>query len=635
MLIAMTTTATPPSPTPSERLAEKIRACRGRIFAQLTPPVSLKLADWAEANIVLPAGQSARPGVYRNWPYFAEILDSIGASKVEYVTLMKPSRVGFTKGLMIAIAATVSVEPCPIGLLVPVDEDARDYVTDELEPLFRATPSLRGLFVPGRLEGRNTMTRKRFTTGATLKILSARAPRKLRRHDFKTLYCDEIDAMEITSEGDPLTIAEKRTFAHGDRKIVRGSTPTEEDVSLIERSYAESDQRIFELECPHCKAWFELLWPMIQWPTGQPEAACAFCPHCGAAIAESRKAELVERGRWRAQRPEVLNHRGYRLNALVSLLPNAAWGKLAEEFLRAKRGGPAELQVFTNLILGKPWKTSVGRLSAEVLAGRVEPIGMERIPEEIVLLTCGADVQDDRIEATLIGWPLAGAPCVLMHTAINGNTLQPETWANFDEFLRRRWPHPNGWDMKIDAAAIDSGGHEGRTQVVYDFAAPRLHRRVYAIRGVGGARPIWARAQRVKGTARLFIVGHDQVKTAVLELLAQEPFDAEGQANPHALRVSDEIPPDWFDQVTGEVRRVVYVRNRPVIEFVPKRRGQRLEALDCLCYAWAVRHAPAVRAIDIRARARRRPATDKPPPGGTPPPPPARKITNWAAHFNE
>jgi phage terminase large subunit GpA-like protein len=42
------------------------------------------------------------------------------------------------------------------------------------------------------------------------------------------LFADEIDAMELTVEGDPLAIAEKRTFAHADRKIVRGSTPTEE-----------------------------------------------------------------------------------------------------------------------------------------------------------------------------------------------------------------------------------------------------------------------------------------------------------------------------------------------------------------------------------------------------------------------
>ena len=60
--------------------------------------------------------------------------------------------------------------------------------------------------------------------------------------------------MEITAEGDPIVIAEKRTFAHADRKIVSGSTPTEEDVSLIQRAYAESDQRIFEIRLPALRA---------------------------------------------------------------------------------------------------------------------------------------------------------------------------------------------------------------------------------------------------------------------------------------------------------------------------------------------------------------------------------------------
>ena len=137
------------------------------------------------------------------------------------------------------------------------------------------------MIIPGRLTGRNTLTRKGFRTGASLKILSARAPRRLRRHDFKSLFGDEIDAMEITVEGDPIVIAEKRTFAHADRKIVRGSTPTEEGISLIERAYSESDQRIFQICCPHCAEWFELLWEMIQWPEGAP---VSFGLHYGPVV---------------------------------------------------------------------------------------------------------------------------------------------------------------------------------------------------------------------------------------------------------------------------------------------------------------------------------------------------------------
>jgi hypothetical protein len=51
---------------------------------------------------------------------------------------------------------------------------------------------------------------------------------------------------------------------------------------------------------------------------------------------ERDKPDLVASGRWRATRPEVEGHHGYRSNALVSTLANCAWGKLAREFIVAK-----------------------------------------------------------------------------------------------------------------------------------------------------------------------------------------------------------------------------------------------------------------------------------------------------------
>ena len=54
-------------------------------------------------------------------------------------------------------------------------------------------------------------------------------------------------------------------------------------------------------------------------------------------------------------RSEVRGHHGYRLSSLVSPLPNAAWGKLAAEFLAAKKD-PDLLRVFVNTILGEAWR---------------------------------------------------------------------------------------------------------------------------------------------------------------------------------------------------------------------------------------------------------------------------------------
>jgi phage terminase large subunit GpA-like protein len=54
------------------------------------------------------------------------------------------------------------------------------------------------------------------------------------------------------AEGDPLKLAERRTLTYRNRKLVCGSSPKDDATSLISKLYAESDQRVFEIACPHC-----------------------------------------------------------------------------------------------------------------------------------------------------------------------------------------------------------------------------------------------------------------------------------------------------------------------------------------------------------------------------------------------
>ena len=60
------------------------------------------------------------------------------------VTLVKPARAGFTTLLTAAIGYFAADEPCPILALLPTEADARDYVVSDVEPVFAATPALRG-----------------------------------------------------------------------------------------------------------------------------------------------------------------------------------------------------------------------------------------------------------------------------------------------------------------------------------------------------------------------------------------------------------------------------------------------------------------------------------------------------------
>src|SRR3954454_25338828 len=111
-------------------------ALKRDLYALLEPPPELRLSEWAERNIVLPEGSRARPGGYRNWPYMVEILDAMGDPEVERVTIIKSARMGYTKSLMVSMAAFAANDPSPIILLDLTDDDARVIVVDEVEAIF-------------------------------------------------------------------------------------------------------------------------------------------------------------------------------------------------------------------------------------------------------------------------------------------------------------------------------------------------------------------------------------------------------------------------------------------------------------------------------------------------------------------
>ena len=422
------------------------------------------------------------------------------------------------------------------------------------------------------------MLLERHFAGGSLKLVSARAPRNLRGHTARALFLDEVDAFEVDvrGEGDPVSLAERRTQTFADRKIVMGSTPVHESTSKICRAYDRSDQRVYELPCPHCDTRFELHWSHIAWDDGQPESAHAICPECGCVIEESDKPGMVEKGGWRATRPEVIGHHGYRLNSLISLLPNARWSVLAAEFIEAKKS-PETLQTFVNTVLGQPWRDQANGegLDQHALASRAEPFSLEALPPEVALLTAGVDVQRDRLECVVMGW--SETECfILAQIEVWGSPHENETWADLDAYLKTIWQRPDGSIIRIAATAIDAGDGETMDKVI-EFCRARLARRVFAIKGASGQRAVIA-PSKTKG-GRLFIIGVDGVKSQIMARLTS--------ATP-SVRFSDSLDARFYEELTSERLVVKYSRGAPVRRW-ERIVGRRAEALDCVVYGWAVR----------------------------------------------
>ncbi|KPN62320.1 Phage terminase large subunit (GpA) [Aliiroseovarius crassostreae] len=100
----------------------------------------------------------------------------------------------------------------------------------------------------------------------------------------------------------------RRTMTFGNRRIVLASTPVDAETSRILRAYEQSDQRVFEVPCPHCGQFSEILWADIKWDADKPETAHWCCPSCEGRVEDRQKAQIVAAGRWRALAPHVEGH---------------------------------------------------------------------------------------------------------------------------------------------------------------------------------------------------------------------------------------------------------------------------------------------------------------------------------------
>jgi phage terminase large subunit GpA-like protein len=564
-----------------------------RLFASvaksLTPPPVMSYSDWATEFFQM-WGSGGNGDAFRPWKFQRGILDAIGDPTIERVSVIKSARTGYTISLVAGIAAMAANDPGPIMLLMPTDEDARGIAVDEIDPAFKNNPHLQGLLVTGRFDGRNTLTQRSLAGGGSLKINSARSPNNLRRHTVRTLYCDEVDGMKPTAEGDPLILAEKRTLSKADRKIVYGSTPTDEATSIIAKKYEESDQRIFEVPCIHCGHCFEMLWEHLSWRRGEPESVRCVCPHCKGEIEEKFKPQMVEAGEWRATRPHVRSHAGFRLNALISQFANASWANLVEEYERAEKNGSTEMQGFHNTVLGRVWSAAIDYVNENQLMARREQFGLawnhlrnewrQDIPEDVAYITAGVDVQTDRLEVLLLGWS-RNHRYTLGHVVVRGSAQLQTTWDELDAVLSTVWKHPLGGEIGVEAACVDSGY---LSQRVYDYCEVVQGRKIVAIKGDAGPRPILkaSKTRKRNRTATLYIVGVDQVKTDILVSL---PL---GNGDQNSIRFSDTLDEEFFLQLTAERREIKIKNGKPEPAFV-RIQNRKAEALDTMVYAIAAK----------------------------------------------
>lgn len=600
------------------------RSAYTTVQRHFSPPQRLKVSEWAERFRVLPE-TSAEPGAWRNdrVPYLVDIMDAPLEPGVETIVFMKAAQIAGSEALNNVLGYFIHQDPSPIIMVQIGEKEAKAYSRERIAPMISDSPVLRDRVADSKSrDAQNTTLTKEFT-GGHLAIAGANAPAGLRSRARRVLLLDEIDGYPPSAgtEGDPveLVIARSRTFWN--RIIFLNSTPTLEGLSRIETALKDCDVvRKFFVPCPHCQHEQELLFHNLQWDKDEdgkhlPDTAQYACGGCGAMIPEKMKNWMLRNGRWvdgvlveeeqaktsdptddsqsggwkwvQQPPPDRMRSVGFHLNALYS--PWMKWNEIVGMFLKSK-GDPLRLQVFVNTVLGEVFREKGFRIDAHPLLARCEVYPADPLPEGVLLITAGVDVQADRLECEIVGWGLNYESWSLDFMRIPGDpSLEGGVWENLDHVLGAKYTHPCGMKFGIYSAGVDSGY---LTQTVYKYCSARQAARIWPIKGFDGeGRTIWDKpSSRNKFKVPMYPVGVDTAKGVIYShLRIQKPDDWDGGAIPGFAHFPAREPYDeeYFKQLTSEKVVIRQAARGHLRRQWIRRPGRRAEALDCRVYALA------------------------------------------------
>lgn len=590
-------------------LAEVLARVRGR-FA---PPPRMTLSEWADEYRILTAEATAEPGHWRTKrvPYLREPMDVISDRRVDTVVIMASSQVGKTEVLLNLIGRHIHLDPAPMMLIEPTLDMARAVSTDRIAPMIQAMPVLHERVAPARSRSSaNTVLRKGFP-GGHLTLAGSNSPASLASRPIRILLGDEVDRWPDSagrrsdrisgSEGDPLTLAVKRTTTFRRRKIIIVSSPTIKGASRIEDWFEISDKRRLHVPCPRCDERFVLRWEHVRWENHDPSTAHLVCPNCTGRIEDFERPGMIARGIWI---PEA------RFNGVAGFHVwemYAPWRSLKDQvhaFLTA-RTSLEKRQAWTNTALGETWEVPGEKIEAAALLVRRETYEAD-VPAGVQVLTMGVDTQDDRLEALIVGWGTGEESWIIARETWTGDPRQPEPWADLDEVRNLAWRTADGRTLKIQCTLVDALGH--RTQAVYRQVIPRQRDRVFAYVGRAGTASGLlvspAKVIRPKdggGNVMLRTIDVDQTKALIYaRLKLMEP-------GPEYIHFPATIGENFFNELTAE--RLITKRNKfGVPTKVWEQVRERNESLDCFSSALAALRivAPNASAFERLAAGQRR-----------------------------
>lgn len=641
--------------------------------------------EWGAANRVY--------GPHTGWPgqrdpyltaYAVPFARAFTDARYRRVVMVTAAQSGKTETFLDIVGERLDNRPAPMLYVGP----SKEFLTDQFEPrlrsLFEQSRSLQGKILGG-IDGKRQKRTLKRVNGTTLRLAHAGSSTALKSDPASMALVDEYDEMlkNVKEQGDPLGLVEARGDTYADFVAGITSTPSvgmieteiDEETGLefwkvvkpddiddlkspIWRLWQEGTRHHWCWPCPHCGEFFVPRFSCLEWPkTATPLQARAEafvrCPRNGCVIEERDKAKMNARGVYVAPgqavsstgnvtgEPPETSTLSFWVSGLAS--PFVTFGARAETYLRALRSNESsKVQTAINSQFGELYVDGSGDVPPwEQILERRQGYRPGTVDDGVRYLTCGIDVQKDRLIYVVRGWGQYATSWLVKHGELLGATAETDIWDRLSDFL-----HTEIDDHLIKLCYVDSGFRPGKKEGVpvnrvYEFC--RKHRRfVFPTKGSSHImlRPL-IKAQievtQLGGAAKygleLMRLDTDHWKSFVHERL-RWPHD-----QPGAWFLHNEVDENYCRQLVSEVR-VIGVNGKPQW-MVRSRENHFLDAEAMAAaagYQLNVQHLrggsrrPPPAAVDPQPE---EPADESPSPAPRLPPPTKRgRLAEIAARLN-
>lgn len=562
-----------------------------------TPPPPMDYTLWAKTNVQF-GKDTEFEGSYDPdlFPFFKEVLQCLQPDHpAREVVLQKSAQIGGTIIAQVFLGACLDLDPAGIAYFCPSLDNGKRWVRTKWNPFVKLCLPLKEAFSSDRSrDTANALFFKERKDGlGFLMISGANSAASLSMFSVSRQIQDDLAKWENNEAGDSETQADSRSNAFPYAKIFKLSTPLIKGNCRISKAYDHSDQRVYKVSCPHCGHKQELTWENFKQSLHEDmEYADAHftCTgeNCGAAIEHHHKSEIVKSGFWEAKNPKSKVPGFFIWTAYSPLID---WWRIAERYFRVQ-GDPDAEKAFYNDWLGLPYEQKGEAPPWQVIADRANLLtGYLRgtVPPGAVLITCGCDVQGDRIEWHVKGFGPNLQRFTIDAGIIEGHISESAAQKGLEVLLNKRFKNSAGRYVGIDMLAIDANAY---TEDVLDWAKRHPDSKVIAVRGIKGefAPPLApVKNERKKGIKKkrrqkkFFNVGVSPLKASLFKHLEKDDPTERGYCG-----YPREMDDEFFIQLCSERRVLVtHKKNHYAYYEWQKLAGVRNEILDTEMYAEA------------------------------------------------